>query len=356
MWASHAVVVMMTSAKSITREPLIYFGRIRNILVGAYSCARRDPRGSRPGGRSYSGMDQDANLRVDRRFPGRIGIARLVAPAAILFLLSTVAVAQDSLLAEGEYLMNAAGCISCHTMDEEGAEPLAGGRALLSPYGTFYSPNITPDEETGIGTWSDDDFVSALWEGLSPQGKHYFPAFPFTAYTGLSRDDALAIKAYLFSIEPVSQENREHDLPFYMSRRLAAGFWKMRNFDAGRFVRDSDQSGDWNRGAYLVRHLGHCGECHTPRGRMGALLADEEMAGNPKFTEDSSVPNITPHKENGIGRWSLADLEYFLEIGMLPDGDFTGGEMGPVIDENTSLLTREDRVAMATYLRSLPPQ
>jgi mono/diheme cytochrome c family protein len=264
--------------------------------------------------------------------------------------------AEDSLVAKGEYLVHAGGCVTCHTADEDGATPLVGGRALQSPFGTFYSPNITPDIKTGIGGWSDEDFVRALWDGVNPAGDDYFPAFPYTSYTGVSRDDALAIKAYLFNVEPVARQTPEHDLPFYMSSRVAAGAWKLSYFDAGRFVPEPEQSAEWNRGAYLVRHLGHCGQCHTPRGRLGALQADAELAGNPKLGEEESAPNITPHKERGIGRWSLSDIEYFLDIGMLPDGDFTGGAMGAVIEDSTSRLTREDRLAIATYIKSLSPR
>ncbi len=280
---------------------------------------------------------------------------RVAACLAALLFAAPVILADEALVAKGEYLAQAAGCVTCHTADEEDAIRLAGGRALNSPFGTFYSPNITPDVVTGIGAWSDDDFVRALWEGLSPTGEHYFPAFPFTSYTGISRVDALAIKAYLFSLEAVVNRSREHDLPFYMSSRMAAGGWKFSYFNAGRFMPDAQESEQWNRGAYLVRHLGHCGECHTPRGRLGALLENAELAGNPDFSEDESVPNITPHKADGIGRWSASDIEYFLDIGMLPDGDFTGSEMGAVIEDSTSRMTREDRLAIATYLKSLQP-
>jgi mono/diheme cytochrome c family protein len=273
-----------------------------------------------------------------------------------LFFAGIVIAADDALVAKGKYLAHAAGCVTCHTQDKEGAVPLAGGRALESPFGTFYSPNITPDIESGIGAWSDDDFVTALWDGLNPAGEHYFPAFPFPSYTGVSRADALAMKAYLFSLEPAVNQSPEHDLPFYMSSRAAAGGWKLSYFDAGRFEQDPGRSEQWNRGAYLVRHLGHCGECHTPRGRLGALQDGAELAGNADFIPDESAPNITPDKEHGIGRWSLSDIEYFLDIGMLPDGDFTGGAMGAVIEDSTSRMTREDRLAIATYIKSLPPR
>ena len=280
----------------------------------------------------------------------------MAAVSLTLFFAGIVIAADDPRVAKGNYLAHAAGCVTCHTEDKEGAVPLAGGRALESPFGTFYSPNITPDIESGIGAWSDDDFVTALWDGLNPEGEHYFPAFPFPSYTGVSRADALAMKAYLFSLEPAVNQSPEHDLPFYMSSRAAAGGWKLSYFDAGRFEQDPGRSEQWNRGAYLVRHLGHCGECHTPRGRLGALQRDAELAGNADFIPDESAPNITPDKEHGIGRWSLSDIEYFLDIGMLPDGDFTGGAMGAVIEDSTSRMTREDRLAIATYIKSLPPR
>lgn len=256
-------------------------------------------------------------------------------------------------VAAGRYLIHAGGCISCHTEDADDAVPLAGGRAIESPFGTFYSPNITPDVETGIGGWSDDEFVDAFWNGVNPDGAHYFPAFPYTSYTGAAREDLLAMKAYLFSLQPVSMRARQHDLPFFMSSRVAAGLWKRRYFEAGRFTADPKESEEWNRGAYLVRHLGHCGECHTPRNRFGKLLQEQELTGNPEGSGGEKLPNITADPEQGIGRWTIRDIEYFLDIGMLPDGDFTGGSMGPVIEDNTSHLTREDRLAIATYLKSL---
>jgi mono/diheme cytochrome c family protein len=275
-----------------------------------------------------------------------------VSCAACLFLAAPLA-AGEGLIERGEYLIHAGGCITCHTEEADDAVPFAGGRALESPFGTFFVPNITPDKKTGIGGWSDEDFVQAFWNGVSPDGDHYFPAFPFTSYTGILRDDLLAMKAYLFSLEPVEKQNREHDLPFPMSSRTAAGAWKARYFDPTRFEADPARSDEWNRGAYLVRHLGHCGECHTPRTRLGALRDTHELHGNPDGPGDEEVPNITADREDGIGSWSLGDIEYFLDIGMLPDGDFTGGSMAEVIDDNTSHLTREDRLAIASYLKSL---
>lgn len=282
-------------------------------------------------------------------------IRAILCSAAAAFLPAAAGSSTDAALVEkGEYLIHAGGCITCHTADEDGAAALAGGRALESPFGTFYSPNITPDEETGIGGWSDEEFVDAFWIGVSPEGDHYFPAFPYTSYTGITRADLLAIKAYLFGIEPVLQANREHDLGFMMSR-YAAGVWKSRYFEPGRFEPDPDRSGEWNRGAYLVRHLGHCGECHTPRGRFGVLQRDRALTGNPEGPGGESVPNITADPADGIGEWSLSDIEYFLDSGMLPDGDFAGSLMGEVIENCTSHLTDGDRHAIAIYLKSLSP-
>lgn len=263
--------------------------------------------------------------------------------------------ADEDLTGRGRYLIHAGGCVTCHTDEGDDAMPFAGGLAIKSPFGTFYVPNITPDKKTGIGQWSDEDFVRAFWDGLNPEGEHYFPAFPFTSYTGLSRDDLLAMKAYLFSLDPIEKTNRDHDLPLMMSSRRAAGAWKGRYFTPGRFAPDPDQSDEWNRGAYLVRHLGHCGQCHTPRSRLGAIRDTHELQGNPDGPNGDKVPNITADPDEGIGSWSASDIEYFLDIGMLPDGDFIGGPMADVIEDNTSQLTREDRLAIVTYLKSLKP-
>jgi mono/diheme cytochrome c family protein len=262
-------------------------------------------------------------------------VAIILTAATLLAAVDTLG--QDDAVERGKYLLYAGGCISCHTEEGEDAEPLAGGRAMESPFGVFYSPNITPDPDTGIGNWTDDEFVDAFWEGVSPAGEHYFPAFPFTSYTGVRRDDLVAMKAYLFSLDPVRKENKEHDLAWYMSSRLAAGAWKELNFGAARFVPDETKDEQWNRGAYLVRHLGHCGECHTPRSDLGVLQTDDEMAGSQLGEE--KIPNITQHRVDGIGRWSTSDIEYFLDIGMLPDGDFAGRVTSPAAPWSTSSRT-----------------
>ena len=255
----------------------------------------------------------------------------------------------------GELVFNAASCAVCHTDKKNNGEPLAGGHALKTDFGTFYSPNITPDKETGIGSWSDEDFIRALQQGVSPEGNHYFPSFPYTAYTKMQRDDVLALKAYLFSLKPVKKVNRKHDLPFYMTVVPSARIWKSQYFKAGEFHKLPDKSAEWNRGAYLVEAMGHCSECHTPRKGLGVLDKSKSFAGVQKLTGVGTVPNITPDKKTGIGRWSDDDLVYYFETGTTLDGDSSGGKMAGIIDNSLSLLPESDRKAIAVYLLSLKP-
>ncbi len=283
------------------------------------------------------------------RSPGLLVVTAAVFAAAF-------ASAEETAVSRGEYLVFAGGCIDCHTEAGKQAVQLAGGRPLETSFGTFYSPNITPDPTTGIGQWTDENFLRAFWEGVNPDGDHYYPSFPYTSYTGVSRKDLLAMKAYLFSLDPVVKQAPEHELALFISTRLTAGAWKLRSFEPGRFVPSENRSTAWNRGAYLVRHLGHCGECHTPRDSLGAIENDRELAGNSDMPNGDSTPNISPHRLDGIGKWAVDDIEYFLDIGMLPDGDSTGSVMSAVVDNSTSKLTKEDRLAIATYLKTVPAQ
>jgi mono/diheme cytochrome c family protein len=255
----------------------------------------------------------------------------------------------------GAYIFRAAGCLTCHTDAKNKGAPLAGGRAFETPYGTFYSPNITPDKDQGIGAWSEDDFLRALREGIAPDGSHYYPAFPYTSYTGMSERDMRDLKAYIFSRAPAATPSRPHELKFPFKYRILMWPWKLLFFDEGRRVEDPSKDSRWNRGAYLTEHLGHCGECHTPRNFLGAVKRDRVLGGNPSGPDGRKVPNITPHPERGIGGWSQSDVTFFLESGFLPDGDFAGGAMTDVIEESTSHLSDEDRQAIAIYLFSLPP-
>lgn len=287
---------------------------------------------------------------------GRGRRAAAVAAWAALGLGSSAAAASDpGQVARGEYVFNAAGCLGCHTNEDGGGPPLAGGRPLETPFGTFYTPNITPDPEHGIGRWTEADFVRALSEGVAPDGSSYYPAFPYPSYTRMRPEDARALWAYLSTREPAAVPNRPHDLAWFVRLRLVNRVWKRLYFEPGPYRDDPGRSPEWNRGAYLAQALGHCGECHTPRDALGAVEGDMAYAGTREGAEGDAVPNITPDRETGIGRWSQGDLEYFLETGATPSGDYTGGAMAEVVDNTTSRLTAEDRRALATYLRSLPP-
>lgn len=259
----------------------------------------------------------------------------------------------QAVVERGRALFHAGLCAGCHTA-EDGA-PLAGGRPIESPYGTFYASNITPDPEHGIGRWSDEDFVRALSEGVSPAGEHYYPAFPYTAFTKLTRADMLAIKAYIDGVEPVAQPNREHDLVWYANWRWPLGLWKALFFEPGTFQPVPERGDAWNRGAYLSEAAAHCAECHSPRNLFGAIIDDARYAGADAGVEGGSTPNITPSKDQGIGSWTQDMLAFYLEIGMDPDGDFAGGAMAHVIDVGTGKLSAEDRDAIAEYILSLPP-
>ena len=254
----------------------------------------------------------------------------------------------------GRYVLIAAGCTACHTEPKHGAY-LAGGRALRTPFGTFYTPNITPDRKHGLGAWTESEFVAALREGVGPDGRHYFPVFPFTSYTRMRTEDARDLWSYLQTVPAVNQPNRPPELPWYLIRPVAARIWKWLFFDAGEFQPDPSRSDEWNRGAYLVRALGHCGECHTPRNPWGSVKEDMALSGNPNGPEGDPVPNLTPDRETGLGRWSERDIAWYLETGARPDGDYAGSLMAEVIDNDTSRLAVEDRRAIALYLKTLPP-
>lgn len=278
--------------------------------------------------------------------------------ALLLSLVTPLQAANEQLadvIERGELVFKAAICAMCHTDKENNGEPLAGGYKMKTDFGTYYTSNITPDKETGIGNWSDEDFIRALQQGISPEGKHYFPSFPYTAYTKMYRDDVLALKAYLFSLNPVKKVNHKHDLPFYMTIVPSARIWKSKNFKAGEFQHQPDKTAEWNRGAYLVEAMGHCSACHTPRKGLGVLDNSKAFAGVQKLTGVGTVPNITPDRKTGIGRWSIDDLVYYFETGTDPEGDSSDGKMASIIDNSLSLLPAGDRRAIAIYLLSLKP-
>lgn len=266
-------------------------------------------------------------------------------------------------LLNGETLFWAGGCASCHAApDSENEERLilAGGVELETPFGTFRAPNISPDKKSGIGNWSQLDFLNAMVKGLSPDGEHYYPAFPYTNYQRMTSRDLLDLKSYLDSLPAIESEVEAHDLKFPFSVRRGLGLWKLLYLDGEMFKPDATASEVIERGRYLVQGPGHCGACHTARDAFGGIKKDRYLAGAPLFEgKDSgngeatgSIPNITPHKD-GIGSWSLKDIEYALETGFNPDFDSFGGSMVDV-QENMAKLSAEDRSAIAAYLKSLP--
>ena len=291
---------------------------------------------------------------MSRHVPGQGAVRAALAAACLLAAAPAIAADPEAdAIARGAYLANAADCEACHTDREHGGQPYAGGRALATPFGTFYSPNITPDPQTGIGRWSDEQFLRALRDGVHPDGANYFPVFPYPSFTKITDADARAIKAYLFSVPAVRQANRTHDVSFPLSWRFLQDGWKLLFFSPGPFRPAPNRSEAYNRGAYLVTALAHCGECHTPRNWFGATKPDRFLAGNPDGPDGKKVPNITPDRKTGIGNWSEDDIIGVLTDGHTPDFDKVGGAMAEVV-KSTARLTEEDRRAIAVYLKSLP--
>lgn len=255
----------------------------------------------------------------------------------------------------GAYILRAGGCDSCHTDHPEGGAHLAGGGPIKTEFGVFYGPNITPDLEHGLGAWTYDDFKLAMTWGIAPDGAHYYPAFPYSAYTRMRETDLADLWTYLNNVKPVSQADRPHALNFPYSLRPATIGWKLMFFRPALATKDLARSEEWNRGAYLVEALGHCGECHTPRNILGAKRIGLAMAGTEDGVDDTTVPNITPDAATGIGDWSVGDIVFLLRLGFTPEGDDVQAGMGMVVSHGTGHLTDEDLKAMAVYLKSLPP-
>lgn len=251
----------------------------------------------------------------------------------------------------GAYLAKAAGCQGCHTEAKDGAAPYAGGRELKTPFGTFFGPNITPHPEAGIGRWSEADFTRALRSGVRPDGAHYYPAFPYPSFTGIADSDARDLWTFFQSLPPHARPSRPHALGFPFNLRLTLGVWKWLYFSPGPVAADASRPPEVNRGDYLVNVLGHCGECHTPRGALGGTRLERRLAGASFGAEGKRTPNLTP---TGLKRWSDPELREFLLSGMTPDGDIVAEAMGEVIRNTTSQLTQADLSAMIAYLRALP--
>ncbi len=270
--------------------------------------------------------------------------------ALLLSAASAPALAQGD-AKRGEYLAKAGGCLGCHTEDKKEAVAYAGGRALKTPFGTFYGPNITPHSQAGIGRWTEAEFMRAMRHGRRPDGANYFPAFPYPSFTGITDGDLRDLWAYLRTLPQSSQVSREHDLGFFYRWRFLVTIWKWFFFTPGPFVNAPGVSEAINRGAYLVQALGHCGECHTPRNFLGGPKKGRFLAGG-KGPEGTDVSNLTP---TGLKKWGDKDLQDFLTTGLTPDGDVPAEAMGEVIRNTTSQLTPRDLAALIAYLRSLPP-
>jgi mono/diheme cytochrome c family protein len=256
----------------------------------------------------------------------------------------------SALVAQGAYLTRAADCVACHT--QPGGKPFAGGVAFKLPFGTLYSTNITSDHETGIGQWSDDDFVRALHRGIAKNGGNLYPAFPYTSYTAMTRDDAVAIKAYLFSLPPVHAPDTPNQLPFPFNQRWTLTVWKWMFLDEHRFRPDPTRSELQNRGTYLSTALGHCGECHTPRNILMGMSTRKALAG--AEVSGWHAYNLTADRASGLGEWTEAQLQQFLATGHADDHGPAGGPMAEVVENSTRYLTPADVQAMVVYLRGLP--
>jgi mono/diheme cytochrome c family protein len=255
-----------------------------------------------------------------------------------------------ALIAKGHYLARAADCVACHTIPNGGGEPYAGGRAIETPFGDVTSPNITPDVDTGIGAWTDDQFDDAVRRGIGRDGARLYPAMPYTSYTKMSRDDVLAIRAYLKTIAPVHHAVNADTLPFPFSIRASMRVWDALFFTAGEFKPDPEKSATWNRGAYLVQGPGHCAACHTPKSWLGADKDKEQFRG--ATLQGWFAPNITNDGRTGLGRWSQQDIVDYLKNG---HNRITGatGPMSEEIVHSSSQMADADLAAIATYLKSL---
>jgi mono/diheme cytochrome c family protein len=260
--------------------------------------------------------------------------------------------ATPTLIARGEYLTRAADCAACHSVP--GGAPFAGGFRFKLPFGTLYSTNITADRVTGIGAWSDDDFVRALHDGVAKGGANLYPAFPYTAYSALSRDDAVAIKAYLFSLPPVRAPPRPNHLIFPFNQRWGLALWNLAFLDRHRFRPDPRLDVSQNRGRYLATALGHCGECHTPRTLAYSVDGSHALAGAP--IEGWRAYNLTSSEDFGLGRWSDAEIAAYLNTGHSPAHGSAGGPMGEVVVNSLQYLTAQDTADLVKFLRTVKPQ
>ena len=284
-------------------------------------------------------------------------LVAVVAAGGLWFGAAPARVSEEALgphepdIANGRRMFFAANCGSCHaTPGQKDDLVLGGGYAIRTPFGAFFAPNISPDLEDGIGRWTEAQFVSAVTKGTSPDGRHYFPAFPYASYQRMTQADVRDLFAFLKTLSPVQATSRSHELSFPYNIRAGVGLWKRLHLDGETFTPDPERDAEWNRGAYSVNGPAHCAECHSPRNVLGGIVEGQRFAGGPDATGKGWVPNIT---QWGLSHWEVDDIEKFLQSGETPDYDIVTGDMERVI-ANTSRLSDEDRRAMAVYLKSLP--
>jgi mono/diheme cytochrome c family protein len=280
----------------------------------------------------------------------------LCAGVGLLLLSGGVAWPQPSAqeIARGKYVFGATGGCGCHTV--KGQPVNAGGRRYDGPYGTVFSTNITPDRDTGIGAWTDEQIVTAIRLGRRPNGERLLPVHPYPVFNGMTADDLKALVGFLRTVPPVKRANQPKRITVPLFESVFLPAW-LAAFAPRETPPTSAPTSGAARGDYLVRAVGHCGECHTPRTMTMATDNSRFLAGNPKGPEDAAVPNITPDRDTGIGRWSVEEIAEYLGSGSKPDGDVAGGLMGEVIEGTAAGykdLTRADRLAIAQYLKSIP--
>src|SRR5690348_13165840 len=277
--------------------------------------------------------------------------------AAALSLLPLIpaagAAAEEGVVPRGEYLVKAGGCVSCHTA--AGSQRLAGGRALATPFGTFYTPNITPDPETGIGRWTDAAFLEALRQGVRPDGANYFPVFPYPSFTGITDRDALAIKAYLFSLPQCTGKIGRTTCPSHSPGASCKPAGSCCSSPLVRFNPPPSAVLPIIVGLISSLRSAHCGECHTPRNFLGATRSGQRLAGTPDGPDGQPVPNITPDPDTGIGKWEKDDIVELLRTGTTPEQSKVKGAMRETIDDGLKYLSDSDLEAIADYLFAQPP-
>ncbi len=288
--------------------------------------------------------------------------------AAVGWLLSAPALiaseelpARQADSAAGERIFWAGGCGSCHASPVDGERAqgddrllLGGGQEFHTPYGVFRAPNISSDPTDGIGGWTDIEFVNAMQRGVSPDGEHYYPVFPFASYARMPVSDVLDLKAFLDTLPAVAGRAGDHELTFPWSVRRGIGLWKRRYLSSDPVVAVGSDDPALERGRLLVEGAGHCGECHTPRDKLGGLQKQYWLAGAPDLEGKGRIPNITPASDT-LSDWSIDDLAYYFESGFTPDFDTAGGTM-VAVQENLAQLEPADREAIAAYLKAIPAQ